>query len=264
MLHYIIYKGATTIMLADLHIHTTFSPDSNAPMEDYIRLAIERNIDILCFTDHVESGGFFKNYTTFPFAQRAELFHTLKARYGSQIKLLLGVEFGEPHLYPQQLAFVHSLGLDMIIGSIHQPMDTMFNRPDGKDGRYYEQMYGQWVLDMINSGGFDVVGHIDMPKRYNDDYVANIPQLQQIMRACVANNLVPEINVSSTIRKGLPPMPDMDIIAYYHSMGGRYVTVNTDSHTVGDVGKLVPEISSQLPQGIKRCYFENRQLIEIV
>lgn len=250
-------------MITDLHVHTHYSMDSNADMEQYIQLAIERGLGAVCFTDHIECGEMFHSYTTFDYAGRAELFNTLKAKYNSQIKLLLGVEFGEPHLYPKELAFIHTLGLDMIIGSVHYPMDLMLNNPQGKDHAYYVNMYGQYVLDMVNHGGFDVVGHIDMPKRYIDDYVANIPQLQSILRACVANNLVPEMNVSSTHRKGLPPMPDLDMISYYHSVGGKYVTINSDSHVVADIGLHIADIASQLPAGVKRCYFENRQLIEI-
>ncbi len=250
-------------MLTDLHIHTDYSFDSRVSMQDYINLAIDRNIGAICFTDHIECGEMFHSYNTFDFAGRAEQFHSLKAKYGNQIKLLLGVEFGEPHLFPTELAFVHTLGLDMIIGSSHYPMDKMLNNPQGRDNRYYENMYGEYVLAMLSHGGFDVVGHIDMPKRYNDDYVANIPQLQQIMRACVKYNIVPEMNVSSTYRKGLPPMPDLDMIGYYHSVGGKYVTINSDSHSLEAIGCEIADIASQLPHGVKRCYFQNRQLIEI-
>lgn len=39
--------------LADMHIHTTFSPDGKSSMEEQCIKAIEIGIPIICFTDHV-------------------------------------------------------------------------------------------------------------------------------------------------------------------------------------------------------------------
>lgn len=41
-------------MITDLHIHTEFSCDSEADMEQYVKQAIERGMQALCFTDHVD------------------------------------------------------------------------------------------------------------------------------------------------------------------------------------------------------------------
>ena len=40
--------------LADMHIHTTFSPDGKSSMEEQCIKAIEIGIPIICFTDHVD------------------------------------------------------------------------------------------------------------------------------------------------------------------------------------------------------------------
>ena len=41
-------------MKTDYHIHTEFSCDSEAKMENYVKQALERDIRMLCFTDHVD------------------------------------------------------------------------------------------------------------------------------------------------------------------------------------------------------------------
>ena len=43
-------------MLADYHIHTNFSDDSNYPMEDCIKKAISLGFDEICFTEHIDYG----------------------------------------------------------------------------------------------------------------------------------------------------------------------------------------------------------------
>ena len=43
-------------MLADYHVHSEFSGDSVFPVPDVFALAVERGIDEICFTDHVDYG----------------------------------------------------------------------------------------------------------------------------------------------------------------------------------------------------------------
>ena len=47
-------KGADN-MLADYHIHSRYSDDSEEDMEIIVNSAIEKSFDEICFTDHVES-----------------------------------------------------------------------------------------------------------------------------------------------------------------------------------------------------------------
>ena len=42
-------------MRADFHIHTQYSCDADANIEDYVKQAIQSGMDMICFTDHVES-----------------------------------------------------------------------------------------------------------------------------------------------------------------------------------------------------------------
>ena len=50
-------------MLADYHMHTSFSDDSSYPMVDCIEQAISLGFDEICFTEHIDPatvyGGFF-------------------------------------------------------------------------------------------------------------------------------------------------------------------------------------------------------------
>ena len=45
-------------MLADYHVHTNFSPDSDYPMQQVIEDAIELGLDEICITDHIDFGYF--------------------------------------------------------------------------------------------------------------------------------------------------------------------------------------------------------------
>ena len=43
-------------MLFDYHVHCEFSDDSEELMEDQIEKAIEKGVEEICFTDHVDYG----------------------------------------------------------------------------------------------------------------------------------------------------------------------------------------------------------------
>ena len=43
-------------MLADYHIHTSYSDDSNYPMKNCIERAISLGFDEICFTEHIDYG----------------------------------------------------------------------------------------------------------------------------------------------------------------------------------------------------------------
>ena len=43
-------------MFVDYHVHTSFSDDSEYPMEEVIKRAISLGINEICFTEHVDYG----------------------------------------------------------------------------------------------------------------------------------------------------------------------------------------------------------------
>lgn len=106
-------------MTADLHVHTEFSCDSDADMEQYVKRAIERNIHSICFTDHVDMNENDYGYNYYSPERYFEKFKQVKEKYDSRIKIYAGIEFGEPHLYADKLKELSSNPYDYMIGSIH-------------------------------------------------------------------------------------------------------------------------------------------------
>lgn len=250
-------------MRADLHIHTNYSFDSKATAQQYIDTALQRGVNVLCFTDHIEANDLFNTFNTFEFERRAKEFAELKKEYKGQVLILSGVEFGEPHMHPKEMAFINSLGLDMVIGSVHYPLDYSIYVKKDCSRREYERIYDKFVYDMVSAGGFDVLGHIDLPKRYHDDYVEDVEQLKRSMDMCIKQGIVPEINTSS-LRKGLQqPMPSLSLIEYYASQGGKYITVNSDSHTAVDLNTDFDRVTAELPKTLQTCCFVNRHLVTL-
>lgn len=247
------------ILRCDLHTHTSYSFDSIVTMEQYALKAIECGIDVVCFTDHIDVNKHYNTFGDFQFEARKAEFLQLKHQFAGQVELLLGFEIGEPHLHQEVMEHVYACKPDMIIGSIHQPADyeqagKHFNR------REYEQLYNRYVREMVQHGGFDVLGHLDLPKKYHEDFVENFDYVCETLRLCAEKGIVPEINTSSLRNGVVDTMPSLKAIEHYARCGGKYVTINSDSHNVDDLGSNYEQVLANLPKGVQPCYFVNRQL----
>ncbi len=251
-----------------MHVHTSYSydnPKSNT-MESNVIMALQRGIDVLCFTDHIECGH-INTFKDFPFVARKKEFDGLVKRYGDRIKLLLGFEMGSPHRHPEELAFLRSLKPDMIIGSVHYP--AVYNNIYTKlSSLEYAKLYNSEVRKMVEFGGFDVLGHADMPKKYQPDYQEDAEFLLETLRICVQNGIVPEMNTSSMRKTDvapltLEPMISRSLAREYASMGGKYVTISSDSHGRETLGSYFLDTFDAISDVLSPCYFERGKLVKL-
>lgn len=251
-------------MKADLHIHTEFSCDSKTGIKAYMDKAIELGMQILCFTDHVDFNendygyGYYKPKCFF------ESFNSLKESYSGEIKIYSGIEFGETHLYAEQLKELSSYPYDFVIGSIHW-IGSMFPSQKIKEKYSIKEFYSLYwdeVLKMAKHGGFDALGHIDFPKRYCGEIYYSEEKINEIFKYILEKDSVIEINTSS-LRKGYSEtMPGNELLEIYKANGGKYVTIGSDAHEVKDLGSDIhaaKEIIKKL--SLQEVVYENRQRI---
>ena len=195
-----------------------------------------------------------------------KLCHGLQNKYGHLIRICTGIEFGEPHLYPEQLRELSACPYDFIIGSIHWIKD-MF--PDEQTRTKYPakeffSIYWNEMLQTVKHGGFDALGHVDFPKRYYGELYYSENKIREIYNRLLAQDMVIEINTSS-LRKGLDEtMPGRELLEIYKDCGGRYVTIGSDAHQVPDIG-ADNEIAQKLIRdfGFQEVVYEQRKRIPV-
>ena len=123
------------MILADYHLHTSFSSDSESPMEEMIRHAISLGLKTICFTEHHDID-YPVNPDGFDFlldlpSYKEEIFK-MKEHYQDQIEINYGVELGlMPTTLDQCASFVKNEPFDFIIGSTHivdfmDPYDAIY------------------------------------------------------------------------------------------------------------------------------------------
>ena len=155
---------------ADFHLHSCFSGDSDAPMEEIIQKAISLGLTHICFTEHYDPDFVYPagESGTFELNTDSYLYDLLRFRekYYGQIQIMFGVELGlQPHLRDALEFYTENHDFDFIIGSSH-----ICNRKDPYYPEFFEgrsedeahQEYFESILECVKETPyFDVYGHLD-------------------------------------------------------------------------------------------------------
>ncbi len=255
-------------MFADYHVHTHFSDDSTYLMEDVIKDAIHMGMDEICFTDHVDYGikvdwdsGQDIIYrdgepmANVDYPAYAEQIGILRKRYGDQITIRMGMEFGmQMHTIPQFETLYGRYPFDFIILSVHQVEDQEFWTHEFQRGRTqqeYNERYYEEILNLVkNYQHYSVLGHLDLIVRYDEkgvypfEYVKSY--VEEILNEVIRNGKGIEVNTSS-YRYGLADTtPSREILKLYKELGGRIITLGSDSHKPEHLGVCMEETKELL------------------
>lgn len=255
-------------MYADYHLHSSFSDDSQTPMEDMVRRAIALGLDEICFTEHVDYG--VKTVLNCDYAAYLSGLSDMREKYRGQITIRAGIEFGvQLETIPEFTAAFQSWPFDFVIYSCHQIGNKEFWRNEFQEGRTqeeYQTAYYAAIYDVMRQYKlYSVLGHLDMIKRYDPcgDYPDEkiLPLAEKIMRQAIADGKGIEVN-TSTLRYGLPgTFPSRRLLELYHDLGGRILTIGSDSHDTAHLADLIPEVQGMLKEiGFREvCTFERME-----
>jgi histidinol-phosphatase (PHP family) len=171
-----------------LHTHTNFC-DGKDDVEAMCRAAFEKGLCSIGFSAHAPvEHAVGKTDWHLPQARLAEYLDAVrsaKRRWAGKIAVYLGLEvdYIRGRMGPADRAY-RELGLDYTIGSVHYifppgggepftvdgPKDEFERdlraRFDG-DGEALAAVYWETAAEMIRSGGFDILGHLDLVKKNN-------------------------------------------------------------------------------------------------
>lgn len=268
----------------DYHVHTEFSDDSVYDMEDVIQDAIDKGMEELCFTDHVDYGikkdwewGDIQYRGGEPIAnvdypKFFEKYNQMKEKYKGKIILKAGMEFGiQSHTIPQFEALYQKYNFDFIILSIHQVRDLEFWTGEYQEGRsqkeYNDEYYNELLSVVQKYKNYSVLGHLDLIQRYDPagfyPFEENKEVITEILKQVIADGKGIEINTSSH-RYGLPDLqPSTPILKLYKELGGTIVTVGSDSHKKEHLGAYILETLDVMRElGFEYyCTYENMKPI---
>ncbi len=257
---------------ADYHLHTSFSIDSEAPMEAVILSAISKGLDEIAFTDHVDYD--MKYYPVPDYDSYIPVFNELREKYKDKINIVLGIEIGLENKWADKINDITvSYPFDFIIGSSHCVLtkDLYFDRDEFFGGRTKEDAYTVYFEELYKNiqtcRDFNVYGHIDYISRYGiyEDNSLIYKEYAELIDKCLISIIEKgkgiEINTSG-FRYGINgTYPSMDILKRYKELGGEIITVGSDSHKVEDVADHIDHAYDMMKEaGFKYVsIFRNRK-----
>lgn len=259
---------------SDFHLHSSFSGDSQAPMEDMILKGIDLGLTHMCFTEHNDF-----DYPpceditekTFELNADAYLYDLLKYRnkYKDQINVMFGVELGlQPHLARRNSIFAKAHDYDFIIGSSHICNGRDPYYPPFYEGRSEEEAYSEYFQSIIDNikkfSNFDVYGHLDYVVRYgpNRDTAYSYEKYQDlfdaILKLLIENGKGIEINTGGVV-KGIRELhPCTAVVKRYRELGGEIITIGSDAHKPEAIGAYFDRAEAVL----RECGFKYYTIFE--
>jgi histidinol-phosphatase (PHP family) len=245
-------------ILFDFHSHTQQQDGSNS-LHEMVEAAIAKGLSIYGISEHSP------RLPQFRYADDAEgevrgaegwdeflaEVDQLKQEYDGKIELLKGCEID--WLGEENIEWAKDLkqkgNFDYTIGSVHflggWGFDYVKDWKQGVDNfENMEAVYRQYFEEyarMVNSGLFDIGGHLDLIKKFNDEYPlpegADILDLAKpALDALEQSDMVAEIS-SAGLQKPCAEWYPSEILLKELLKRGVKVTINSDSHSTDRIAE---------------------------
>jgi histidinol-phosphatase (PHP family) len=203
-------------------------------------------------------------------------FFEAKEAFKGKIRLLYGIELGEPQLNRQPFAeFTARQSFDIILGSSHVlsgdidlcMLDYTVVRPQDIIAHYLSD-----IFNMVRLGGFDVLAHIEYPLRYlpntfgfESTLMPFREQIREILKLCAGKGIALEINGYGARKSQKSLTLESFIIKDYLELGGEYLTYGSDAHAASHLlaGKDEALELARACGARYFAYFENRKAVPI-
>ena len=222
--------------IPDYHVHTEWSYDApRGAMEQSCERAIGIGLPAIAFTDHADFVTVHPGQYCVDIAGYLEAVERCRSKFKS-LRILSGVELGEPHWFPDETRKVLGAGrLDHVLGSVHcariggRILDaSQLSKSPDVDPADFTHAFFDETLAMLDAGVFQTLAHIDYPKRYWREYREEDfeEQLRVVLAAAVKNELVLEVNTT----RGNVLCPSATILGWWRELGGSAVSFGSDAH----------------------------------
>lgn len=260
--------------LYDMHVHSHNSHDGQVSCKTMAEEAIRRNLSGICITDHYDCGRYKEEAVPMHIFKSVEETTEASRIFGSEFEILRGIEFGD-YLFGKEIGLkcLEELNFDYILCSTHSAeigktiLKNFTTFRDfahlTKDEIYlFLQKYFECILNTITDKqiDFDGLAHLTYPLRYivainksEIDISGYDEIITEILKVLIEKKKCLEINTSCLATDWKHPLPDFDIIKKYYNLGGRLITIGSDSHFPERLGLGFKETLSE----IKSIGFEN-------
>ncbi|MBN2150439.1 MAG: histidinol-phosphatase HisJ family protein [Candidatus Lokiarchaeota archaeon] len=238
--------------LFDLHVHTARCHHANGTAEDMVKAAIQKGLRAIGINDHfpmaylpppIPVHAYAMDISEFP--GHVKELKQLREQYRGEIDVLIGSEVD--YYMPAVDTIKRDLepfmdDFDYLYGSVHVvrgfPVDdgNFLQKWDEYDVDSIFIDYYQALAEMAETRMFDVVGHVDLPKKYKKIPAGNLDgRIGKTLDAIKGAGMAVEINTAG-LRKPIGEMyPSPHILEMVFDKNIE-ITLGSDAHDPSEVG----------------------------
>lgn len=240
--------SVTMDVVGDFHIHTKWCGHAEGEMEEYVARACDLGLPMMGFTAHfpVDMPNVDKVCLE---PQEVDLYvaetRRLQKAFKGDIEILMGFETDyagdlEEHIKKE---CIDRWSPDYVMGSIHVIDGWPFDHPG------YTAEYAKWKIadlyrtyfarleKLVKSGLFDVVGHIDLVKKFGYRPGEDVSKsFEHLLDVVADKGILVEVNTAGFDKPVGEMYPSIDILsaASARNIG---IILGSDSHAPEQVGR---------------------------
>lgn len=236
--------------MLDCHFHSEHSCDGDAPLTAMCQRALELGLSYICPTEHVDFDPQDVCYGYYDDTTYSRAVNVCRGRFDGRLTLLKGVEIDyQPCFEAQVRAFLTQHTFDFVVGSVHYVDGLHVGKaplqdydPDAVCRHYFAA-----VQQAAASGLFDVIGHLDLLKRYGVSHWGAFDahryakEIDAVLQAAVERGTGLEINTSGLRQAPAETFPGLETLRRYRELGGETITLGSDAHRAADLGKDIDQ-----------------------
>lgn len=249
--------------IVDYHVHTQYSfdwsPQLPGRIVDICEGALKNGVSQIAITDHMDANTMASGeLTMLDAAHMREDVMRAKKEYEGRLDIIYGIELGQPHQAPELAQkILDNYDFEFVIGSYHNNMLTQdfafvdyANTPVPDIIKLYKDYLTQtadhimWCVGKIST-----LGHLGYPIRYftrnNISQIINpydeeyMKLTRHIFELLIKYDIALEVNTSGW-RQGMNNTMATDgMIQCYTDMGGKLITIGSDSHDANLIGSNI-------------------------
>jgi histidinol-phosphatase (PHP family) len=230
----------------DYQVHSFRSHDGRASIAAQCARAVEIGLDEIGFSEHKDFDPSDPVVAHFDYEEYVREIEAARREFGSALKIRAGVEVDYQRWFEDEIAvYLGSHAFDFVIGSVHyvdraMVMTAEYNR--SRDARAAYRDYFAAVRDSVNSGLFDIVGHLEYANRRGvaawgpyraDEYREELNALFDCM---IERQTALEINTAGLHQNIGLTYPTAETAALYAERGGSLLSIGSDAHHPDQLG----------------------------
>jgi len=215
-------------------------------MEATCRRAVQIGLPAIAFTEHADHvQGVFDDLRPLDVAAYCGEIERCRGLFPG-LRVLSGVELGEPHRFPAESAAVLAAAqVDRVLGSVHcfewagRLIDaSQLDALPARDAPAAMRAYLGESLELVRSAQpFEVLAHLDYPKRYwphdelayrDEDYEEEI---RAVLRGAAARGSALELNTTRGAEPSRGLCPGAVVLGWWVEEGGRALSTGSDAHS---------------------------------